>query len=144
MELLFNDASRLKIIDDEKSLYTRMDVLDLIYHQFLLTANTLGRQLTTSQFIQPLSPQTLAHVAAAIHCELSEYATGKKVTVMFLKVNIEVNSALPWWYIELLQKPLHSSITHGGAASYPPPPPQVVLLRYNRHSSIPVRCPQSG
>jgi hypothetical protein len=60
-----------------------MEVLDLIYHQFFFTANSLGRQPTTSQFFQPLTPQTLALVAAAIHCALSEYATGKKVTVMF-------------------------------------------------------------
>jgi hypothetical protein len=60
-----------------------MEVLDLIYHQFFFTANSLGRQPTTSQFFQPLTPQTLALVAAAIHCVLSEYATGKKVTVMF-------------------------------------------------------------
>jgi hypothetical protein len=31
-------------------------------------------------------------------------------------------------------------ITHGGAASYPPP---MVLVRYNRRSSIPVGAPQS-
>jgi len=37
----------------------------------------------TSQFFQPVTPQTLALVAAAIHCPLSEYATGKKITVMF-------------------------------------------------------------
>jgi hypothetical protein len=60
-----------------------MEGLDFRYHQFLFTANSLGRQLTTSQFFQPLTPQTLVLVAAAIHCVLSEYATGKKVTVMF-------------------------------------------------------------
>jgi len=60
----------------------RMEVLDLIYHQFFFTANSLGRQLTTWQFFQFLTPQTLAHVAAAIHCALSEDAAGKKVTVM--------------------------------------------------------------
>jgi len=43
----------------------------------------LGRQPTTSQFFQPLTPQTLALVAAANHCPLSECATGKRVTVMF-------------------------------------------------------------
>ena len=60
-----------------------MDVLDLIHHQFFFTANSLGWQPTTSQFFQPLIPQKLALVAAAIHCVLSEYATGKQVTVMF-------------------------------------------------------------
>jgi hypothetical protein len=82
-ELLFDDAYLSKVIDDKKSWFTRMEVLDLIYHQFFFTANSLGRQPTTSQFFQPLTPQTLALVAAAIHCALSEYATGKKVTVMF-------------------------------------------------------------
>jgi len=55
----------------------------LSYNQFFFTANSSGRQPTTSQFFQPLTPQTLALVAAAIHCVLSEYATGKKVTLMF-------------------------------------------------------------
>jgi len=59
-----------------------MEVLHLIYHQFVFTANSLGRQPTTSQYFQPLVPQTLALVAAAIHCVLSEYDTGKKATVM--------------------------------------------------------------
>jgi len=81
-ELLFDDAYLSKVIDDQKSWFTRMEVLDLIYYQFFFTANSLGRQPTTSQFFQPLTPQTLALVAAAIHCALSEYATAMKVTVM--------------------------------------------------------------
>jgi hypothetical protein len=60
-----------------------MEVLDLIYHQFFFTTNSLGWHPTTSQFCQPLTPQTLALVAAAIHFALSEYGTAKKVTVMF-------------------------------------------------------------
>jgi len=82
-ELLFDDAYHSKVIDDKKSWFTSMEVLDLIYHQFFFTVNSLGRQPTTSQFFQPLAPQTLALVAAAIHCALSEYATEKKVTFMF-------------------------------------------------------------
>ena len=60
-----------------------MEVLDLIYHQFSFTANSLGRQPMTSQYFQRLAPQTSALVAAAIHCALSEYAGGKKATVRF-------------------------------------------------------------
>jgi len=59
-----------------------MEVLYLIHHQFFFTANSLGRQPTTSQFFQYLAPQTLVLVAASIYCALSEYATGKKPTVM--------------------------------------------------------------
>ena len=81
-DLLFDDAYLSKVIDDKKSWFARMEVLDLIYHQFFFTTNSLGRPPTTLQFFQPLAPQTLALVAAAIHCALSEYATGKKVTVM--------------------------------------------------------------
>jgi len=58
-------------------------VLDHIYHQFFLTANSLWPQPMTSQHIQPLAPQTLALVATAIHCAPSEYASGKKATGMF-------------------------------------------------------------
>jgi hypothetical protein len=82
-ELLFDDAYLSKFIDDQKSWFRRMEVLDLIYHQLFFTANSLGRQPTTLQFFQPLTPQTLALVAAAIQCALSEYATGKNVIVMF-------------------------------------------------------------
>jgi hypothetical protein len=82
-EFLFDDAYLSKVINDKKSWYTQMEVLDLIYVQLFFTANSLLRQPTTSLFFQPLTPQTLALVAAAIQCVLSEYATGKKVTVMF-------------------------------------------------------------
>jgi hypothetical protein len=82
-ELLFDDTYLSKVVDDKKSWFTRMEVLDLIYHQFFFTANSLGRQPTTSQYFQPLAPQTLALAAAAIHFMLSEYASGKKATVMF-------------------------------------------------------------
>jgi len=92
-ELLFDDAYLPTVVDDKKSWFTRMEVLDLIYHQFFFTANRLGRQPTTSQYFQPLAPQTLALAAAAIHCALSEYASRKKATVMFLKMNIEVHLA---------------------------------------------------
>jgi len=61
----------------------RMEVLDLIYHQFFFTANSLGRQPTTTQYFQSLTLQTLALAASAIHCALSEYTSGKKATVMF-------------------------------------------------------------
>ena len=110
-------------------------MLDLIYNQILFNVNSLGWQLTTSQFFQPLTPLTSALVAAAIHCALSEYATGKKVTDMFLKMNIEVNFDLPWWLIALLQKSLHLFNSNYTWWGYFLPPP-MVLLRYNWRSSI--------
>jgi hypothetical protein len=82
-EPLFDNANLSKVIDDKKAWFTRMEVLDIIYHQFFFTTYSLGRQPTTLQFFQPLTPHTLALVAVAIHCTLSEYATGKKVTAMF-------------------------------------------------------------
>jgi len=42
----------------------------------------LGRQHTTSQYFQPLTPQTLALGAAAIHCVLSEHTSGNEAMVM--------------------------------------------------------------
>jgi len=71
------------VVGDKKPWFTRMEVLDPINHQFSFTANSLGRQPVTSQYFQPLAPQTLVLVAAAIHWALSEYASGKKATVMF-------------------------------------------------------------
>jgi hypothetical protein len=68
---------------EAESWFASMEVLDHIYHQFFFTANSLGHQPTTSQYFQRLTPQTLLLVDTAIHCALSEYATGKKATVMF-------------------------------------------------------------
>jgi ureidoglycolate hydrolase len=82
-KLQSDNAYLLKVVVDKKAWFTWMEVLNSVYHQFFFTANSLERQPTTSQFFKPLTPQTLALVAAAIHCALSEYATGKKVTVMF-------------------------------------------------------------
>jgi hypothetical protein len=82
-ELLFDEAYLSNVVNDKKSWFMRMEVLDLIYHQFFFTANSLGRQPTSSQYFQPLAPQTFALTAAAIQCALSEYASGKKATVMF-------------------------------------------------------------
>jgi hypothetical protein len=143
-ELLFDDAYLSKVIDDKKSWFTRMEVLDLMYQQFFFTANSLGCQPTTSQFFQPLTPQTLALVAAAIHCALSEYATGKTVTVMFSENEYRgkfcpstVTDCISAEGIALIKFKLHVvGLLHT-------PPPQMVLVRYNRRSSIPVGAPQS-
>jgi len=70
-------------MDDKKSWFTWMEVLDLIYHQFFFTANHLGRQPISSQFFQSLARFTLLVAATAIHGVLSQYATGKNVAVMF-------------------------------------------------------------
>jgi len=82
-ELLLDDAYLSKAIDVKKSWISQMEVLDLIYHQVFFTINSLGHQPMTSQHIQPLTVQTLALAAAAIYFALSEYASGKKATVMF-------------------------------------------------------------
>jgi hypothetical protein len=81
-ELLFDNAYLLKVINDQNAWFMRIEVFERIYHQLIFTANSLGRRPTTSQFFQPLIPQTVALVAAAIHCALAEYATGKEVTFM--------------------------------------------------------------
>jgi len=81
-ELLFDNAYLSKVIDDKKSWFTRMEVLDLIYDQFFFTANTLGHQPSSTQYFQPLTPQTLALAAAAIRYGLFEYDSRKKCTVI--------------------------------------------------------------
>jgi len=82
-ELLFDDAELSRVIDDKKSLFMRMEVLDLIHYQLFFSASSLGQQPTSCQYLEPLPPQTLPLVAAAIHSALSEYASGKTATVMF-------------------------------------------------------------
>jgi len=142
-EILFDDAYLSKVIDDRNSWFMQMEVLDLIYHQFFLTANNLGRQLTTSPIFQPLSPQTLALVAAAIHCALSEYATGKKITVMSSQDEYR-GKFCPSTVITLFYC-RSRCITHQfHMAGCLIPPSPMVLLRWNSRSSIPIGTPQSA
>jgi len=116
MELLSDDAYLSKVLDDKKSWFTRMEVRDLIYHQFLFTANSLVRQPTTSQSFQPLAPQTLALVATAIHCVLSEYASGQKATVMVSQDEYRGTFG-PSPVIHFTLEAIALSITHQRAAS---------------------------
>jgi len=113
-----------------------MEVLDLIYYQFFFTANSLGFQPTTSQHFQPLTPQTLALAAAAIHCALSQYASGKKATVMFSQDEYEgtfCSSSVTNFTPEAT-----ALISHTLVGCLIPPGVQV---RENRHSSILVGAP---
>jgi hypothetical protein len=102
-----------------------MEVLGLNQHQFFFTANCLERQPPTSQFIQPLIPQTFALVAAAILYTQSEYATGKKVTVIFSQDEYRgkfclsmVIDCIAVEAIALIKFKLHMLGLH-----YTPPPP---------------------
>jgi len=120
-----------------------MEVLDSIYNQFFFTANSLGHQLTTSQFFQPLIPQALAHVATAIHCALCKYACGKEVTVMFSQdenqgifCHSAVIDCISAEAIALIKFKLHMV----GLLHTTPP---MVLVLYNRRSLIPDGALQS-
>ena len=126
-ELLFDDAYCSKVVDDMKASFTWMKVLDLLFHQFFITANSLGWQPTTPQFFQPLTLLTLGIVAMSIHCAQSVYSTGKKVTVMFSQDEYR-GEFCPSMMIDCLTTEAIAliPITHGGAALYPPP---MVLLR---------------
>jgi len=99
-----------------------MEVLDLIYHQFFFTANSLGRQPTTSQYFQPLASQTLALPAAAIHCAQSGYASRKKATVM-LSQNEYQGTFGPSPVTNLTLEATTQSITHQRLHHAPAPPP---------------------
>jgi len=70
------DAYLSQVVDDNSSQLTHMEVLDLVYHQCFFAANSLEHLSTTSQFFHPLTPQTVQLAFIAIHCVLSEYATG--------------------------------------------------------------------
>jgi len=124
-ELLIIDAYLSKVVDDKKLWFMRMEVLDLIYHQFFFTANSLGRQPTTSQYFQPLAPQTLALAAAAIHCALSEYTSGKKAMVMFSQ-NEYRSTFGPSPVINFTLAATTQSITHQ-QSHYTPAPPMAQL-----------------
>jgi len=110
-ELLFEDAYLSKVVDNNKSWSTQMEVLHLIYHQSFFTANSMGWEPMISQYVHHLSSQRLALGAAAMHCVLSEYGCGNKATVMFSQDGYQVHFAHPLRWISVW-KPLHSSITH--------------------------------
>jgi len=114
----------------------RMEVLNHIYHQFFFTANSLGRQPTTSQYFQPLTLQTLALAAAAIHRALSEYASGKKATVMFSQDEYR-GTFCPSPVINFTPEAT-ALINHTLVGRLLPP---AVQLHKDRHSSIPVSAP---
>ena len=94
-EVLFDDAYLSKVIDDKKSQYRRIEVLDLIYHRFFLTANSLGGKPTTSELFQPLTPQILAVVARLFIVRSLSLPLENKLQLCFLKMNIKVNFTLP-------------------------------------------------
>jgi len=121
-DLLIDEAYRSMVVDDKNSWFTRMEVLDLIYHKFFFAANSLGCQPTTSQYFQPLAPQTLALAAAAIHCALSEYASGKKATVMFSQDEYRGTFGLSPVITSTLEATTQS-ITYQRPHYTPPPPP---------------------
>jgi len=49
-ELIFDDVYLSKVVDDKKSWFTPMDLIELIYHQCYFTTNSLGCQPMTSQY----------------------------------------------------------------------------------------------
>jgi hypothetical protein len=82
-EILFDDAYLSKVVDDRKTWFTGIEVLELIYPQFLYSANSLRCQPTSSQYLQPLATQTSSPAATAIYCALAKYTSGKEAMVMF-------------------------------------------------------------
>ena len=142
-ELQSDDAYLSKVIDDKKSWFTRMEVRDLIYYQLFIMANSLGRQPTTSQYFQPLAPQTSALVAAAIHCALSGYAGGNKATVRVSQYEYR-GTVCPSPMINFTAKAT-ALINHTLVGRLEPPPPShhhAPPLCQDRRSSIPVGAPQ--
>jgi len=82
-ELMIDDADLLKVVDDKRLWFTRMAVLDLIYCEVFFAANSLGQQSTTSQYVQPLTPQTVVLPSGNIYCALSKSGCGNGATEMF-------------------------------------------------------------
>jgi len=81
-EPLFNDACLSEVVDYKKSLFMRMEALDLTYNRLFFTPYIWGCQPTTYQYFQPLALEPLVLAVSAIHCALSEYASENKATMM--------------------------------------------------------------
>jgi len=118
-ELLLNDAYFSKVMNNKKSWFTPMQVLDLINHQFLFTTNSLGCQPMTSQYFKPLVPHTLALAAAANHCALSEYASGKTTAVLFSQDEYQ-GTFCPFPVINITTEAAAVTNQHSWATWYPP------------------------
>jgi hypothetical protein len=103
-----------------------MEVPDLIYCQFFFTTNSLGRQPSTSQYFQPLAPQTLVLVAAAIQCTLSAYARGKAAMVKFFQEEYR-GSFGPSLVIRFTLEATTESFTHQRPYYTPALPPAAQL-----------------
>jgi len=134
-ELLFDDAYLSKVFEDKMSWFTWMEVLDLIYHQFFFAANSLGRQRTTSQYFQPLAPQTLVLAATALHCALSEYASGKKAMVKFSQDEYQGTFG-PSPVINFTLEATTQSITHQQPCHTPTPSPRRNSARRGASQSL--------
>jgi len=145
---LFDNSYPSEVVDDEKSWFIQMEVLDVIYYQSFFPANSLGHQLTTSQYFQPLAPLTLALAAAAIHCVRSEYASGKKATVVFsqdeywgtfcpspvINCTREATALINYTFVGCLIPPLLCNSASIGAPQSP-----LTLLSLHWHSSLSFR-----
>jgi len=99
----------------------------------------------TSQYFKPLTLQTLSLPAAAIHCARSEYASGKKATVMSSE-DEDQGTFCRSPVMNLTPEATTLSITHWWAARYPPlrcnsdkigtPQFPTALLRLDSRTSI--------
>jgi len=81
-DILFDHAFLSKVMDDKAFWFTWKEVLDQISNQLFFTTYSLWAEHTSSQFSHPVILLTLALVATANHCGMSDYATGKRVMVM--------------------------------------------------------------
>ena len=118
-----------------------MEVLDLLYHSFLFTANSLKCQPTTSQYFWHLTLQMLVLAATPISSSLSEYASWTKATVMFTQHEYPGTfSTSPVVKFYSASHCTHQSHNHGPLHS--PPTLPAVQLRWSRCPSIPSGAPQ--
>jgi hypothetical protein len=138
MELLFDHAYLSKVVDEKKSWFTRMEVVDLIYHQSFFTANSLGCQSTTSQYVKPLTWHTLALAASAIRFALSEYSGGQMATVMFCHDKYRGTFCAS----RVIKFSPEATTLDNYTLMCCLMPPSVMQLRVDRDSSIPVGAPQ--
>jgi len=136
MTFLFVGTCLIMIIDNKISWFTRREVLDIIYHLFFYTTNSLEGMPTTFQYFQPLTLLTLALAMAAIHCMLFEYASAKMATVMFSADEYQ-GKLYPITVINFtLQDTAHIIHTISGSHHSLP----LVQIPWNVHPSNPCLC----
>jgi len=127
-------------MEDTISLFTQIELQDLIYHQHFLTANNWGLQPTIYSILKPLTLPTSLVADKAIPYVSSEYSLPNKATSKFPH-NEYLGAFCPSPIINFTLEAT-AFIMHTLVCRHIPLPPPSAQLHQYRHCIISVGTPQ--